>query len=110
MTDDVKIAFISLISAGITAFFSFLGSVVITKRKTHEEEIREAKRQQYQDDKDDYFDEQIKIVKKKLDEHNHYAKKFESVDIKMTAMQKDIEYLRKDFNNVTVREKTTKKD
>ena len=110
MTDEVKIALISLISAGITALFSFLGNLVLSKRKSHEEEIREAKRQQYQDDRDDYFEEQLDKVNKKLDEHNHYAKKFESVDIKMTAMQKDIEYLRKDFNNVTCRPKTTKKD
>lgn len=110
MTDEVKIAIISLISAGITALFGFLGNLVLSKRKSHEEEIKEAKRQQYQDDRDDYFEEQLDKVNKKLDEHNHYAKKFESVDIKMTAMQKDIEYLRKDFNNVTCRPKTTKQD
>lgn len=99
MDNEIKTALISLISAGITALFGFLGTVAINKRKSHEEDIKEAKRQQYQDDRDDYFDEQIKIIKKKLDEHNHYAKKFESVDIKMTAMQKDIEYLTKGKSN-----------
>lgn len=93
MSDEVKIAIISLITAVITASLGFLGNVVISKRKTHDEEIREAKRQQYQDDRDDYFEHEIKEIKEKLDEHNHYAKKFESVDIKMTAMQKDIDYL-----------------
>lgn len=99
MDNEIKTALISLLSAGITALFGFLGTVAINKRKSHEEDIKEAKRQQYQDDRDDYFDEQIKIIKKKLDEHNHYAKKFESVDIKMTAMQKDIEYLTKGKSN-----------
>lgn len=99
MDNEIKIALISLLSAGITALFGFLGNLVLSKRKSHEEEIKEAKKQQYQDDRDDYFDEQIKIIKKKLDEHNHYAKKFESVDIKMTAMQKDIEYLTKGKSN-----------
>lgn len=99
MDNEIKTALISLLSAGITALFGFLGNVAINKRKSHEEDIKEAKRQQYQDDRDDYFDEQIKIIKKKLDEHNHYAKKFESVDIKMTAMQKDIEYLTKGKSN-----------
>lgn len=99
MDNEIKIALISLLSAGITALFGFLGNIVINKRKSREEDIKEAKRQQYQDDRDDYFDEQIKIIKKKLDEHNHYAKKFESVDIKMTAMQKDIEYLTKGKSN-----------
>lgn len=99
MDKEIKTALISLLSAGITALFGFLGTVAINKRKSHEEDIKEAKRQQYQDDRDDYFDEQIKIIKKKLDEHNHYAKKFESVDIKMTAMQKDIDYLTKGKSN-----------
>lgn len=99
MDNEIKTALISLLSAGITALFGFLGTVAINKRKSHEEDIKEAKRQQYQDDRDDYFDEQIKIIKKKLDEHNHYAKKFESVDIKMTAMQKDIDYLTKGKSN-----------
>ena len=99
MDNEIKTALISLLSAGITALFGFLGTVAINKRKSHEEDIKEAKRQQYQDDRDDYFEEQIKIIKKKLDEHNHYAKKFESVDIKMTAMQKDIEYLTKGKSN-----------
>ena len=99
MSDEVKVAFISLLSATIVAVFTYLANLSHDKKKSHEEEIKEAKRQQYQDDRDDYFDEQIKIIKKKLDEHNHYAKKFESVDIKMTAMQKDIEYLTKGKSN-----------
>lgn len=108
MSDEVTIAIISLISASITAFLTFLANIFRDRRKTREEEVKEAKRQQYQDDRDDYFDEQINIIKKKLDEHNHYAKKFEEVNIKMTGLSKDIEYLRKDFNNVTCRPKTKK--
>ena len=99
MTNEVVIAIISLISASVVAGFGFLGQVILNRKKDAEERIKEAKKQQYQDDRDDYFDEQIKIIKKKLDEHNHYAKKFESVDIKMTAMQKDIEYLTKGKSN-----------
>lgn len=138
MSDDVKIAIISLISAGITALFAFLGNLVLAKKKNHEDDLKEARRQQYQDDRDDYFDAKIKEIDKKLEEHNHYAKKFESVDIKMTGfsenydkslkkmdilnekvsnfdkkmtgMQKDIEYLRKDFANVTCKPRSSKKD
>lgn len=109
MSDEVKIAIISLISAAISAGFAFLGNVVIAKRKSRADDIKEAKRLQYQDDRDDYFDEQIKIIKKKLDEHNHYAKKFEEVNISLTGMQKDIEYLRKDFANVTCKPNPKKK-
>ncbi|MBO7735170.1 MAG: hypothetical protein J6S67_21580 [Methanobrevibacter sp.] len=108
MSDEVTIAIISLISATIVAGLGFLGQIMLNRKKSREEELKEAKKQQYQDDRDDYFDEQINIIKKKLDEHNHYAKKFEEVNIKMTGLQKDIEYLRKDFSNVTCRPKTKK--
>ena len=111
MDDEVIIAIISLISATIASLFTFLGQVVLSKKKSREEEVKEAKRQQYNDDRDDYFDKQISKINQKLDEHNHYAKKFEEVNIKMTGMAKDIEYLRKDFNNVTCRPiKRTKKE
>lgn len=109
MSDEVKIAIISLISAGISAGFAFLGNIVIAKRKTREEEIKEAKRQQYNDDRDDYFDKAIAKVNQKLEEHNHYAKKFEEVNIKLTGLVKDVEYLRKDFSNVTCKPNPKKK-
>lgn len=108
MADEVKIAIISLISASITALLGLLGNIVIAKKKSREEEIKDAKKQQYQDDRDDYFDKCILKINQKLDEHNHYAKKFEEVNIKLTGMQKDIEYLRKDFANVTCKPKTKK--
>ena len=108
MNNEITIAIISLISATIVAGFSFLGQVILNRKKDAEERIKEAKKQQYQDDRDDYFDNCIQKINKKLDEHNHYAKKFEEVNIKLTGMQKDIEYLRKDFANVTCRPKTKK--
>ena len=109
MSDEVKIAIISLISAGISAGFAFLGNVVIAKRKSREDAIKEAKRLQSQDDRDDYFDKCIAKIDQKLEEHNHYAKKFEEVNIKLTGLTKDIEYLRKDFANVTCKPNPKKK-
>lgn len=108
MNDEITIAIISLISAGITAGFSFLGQCVINKKKSREEAIKDAKKQQYNDDRDDLFAKEIEKINKKLDEHNHYAKKFEEVNIKITGIQKDIEYLRKDFSNVICKPKTKK--
>lgn len=95
MNDVILVAIISLVSAFITALFGFLGTMLINTRKSHKEELKEAKRQQYNDDRDDYFDAQIKEIKEKLDEHNHYAKKFEEVNITLVGVKKDIEYLRK---------------
>lgn len=108
MNNEITIAIISLISATIVAGFSFLGQVIMNRKRSREEDVKDAKRQQYNDDRDDYFDSCIQKINKKLDEHNHYAKKFEEVNIKLTGMQKDIEYLRKDFANVTCRPKTKK--
>lgn len=87
MSDEVKVALISLLSATIVAVFTYLANLSHDKKKSHEEEIKEAKRQQYQDDRDDYFDAQIEKINKKLDEHNHYAKKFEEVNIKLTKLE-----------------------
>lgn len=100
MSDEVKIALISATSAVIAAGLGFIGTLLRDQKKSREEEIKEAKRQQYQDDRDDYFDKQIESVKKKLDEHNHYAKKFEECNIRLTGLEKDVSYLREDFKNV----------
>lgn len=87
MANEVVIAIISLISALVVAVFGFLGQVILNRKKDAEERIKEAKKQQYQDDRDDYFDAQIAKINKKLDEHNHYAKKFEEVNIKLTKLE-----------------------
>lgn len=87
MTNEVVIAIISLISATVVAGFGFLGQVILNRKKDAEERVKEAKKQQYQDDRDDYFDAQIEKINKKLDEHNHYAKKFEEVNIKLTKLE-----------------------
>lgn len=105
MSDEVKIAIISLISAGIVALFGFLGQISINNKKSREEEIKEAKREQEQEDRDAYFTEQIEKINHKLDEHNLYAKKFEEVNLNMLEMKKDIEYLRKDISNGQIEKK-----
>lgn len=94
MGKEIEIAIISAITAIITALLSFLGNIVLNRRKTHEEELKDAKRQQFNEDRDDYFDKQIELIKNKLDEHNHYAKKFEEVNIQLVEIKKDIEYIK----------------
>ena len=36
-------------------------------------------------------------IKHRVDQHNHYAEKFGSIEKSMVSMQKDIEYIRKDL-------------
>lgn len=92
---ELLIALVSLLSATITAVFGFLGQLALSSKKRREDEAKEARQLQYMEDRDDYFEEKLKIIDKKLDQHNNYAKRFESVDIKLTGMQKDIDYLLK---------------
>ena len=56
--------------------------------------VIEAKREQEQADNFKQIFKRFDAVDKRLDEHNHYAEKFNDVAKSMIAMQKDIEYLK----------------
>lgn len=53
-----------------------------------ESNIKDSLREQKQSDR-------LDTIEHKLDIHNGYAEKLESISISMTKMQKDIEYLKK---------------
>lgn len=52
-------------------------------------------REQHQNDNFKRMFEELDGVKKRLDEHNHYAEKFCNIEKVMISMSKDIEYLKK---------------
>ena len=52
-------------------------------------------REQHQNDNFKRMFEELDGVKKRLDEHNHYAEKFGNIEKVMISMSKDIEYLKK---------------
>ena len=56
----------------------------------------DAKREQEQADNFSRLFLEMDGIKKRLDTHNKYAEKFTSIDTTLIAMQKDIEYLRKE--------------
>ena len=56
--------------------------------------VLEAKREQEQADNFKEIFKRFDNVDKRLDEHNHYAERFNDVAKSMVAMQKDIEYLK----------------
>ena len=56
--------------------------------------VLEAKREQEQADNFKEIFKRFDKVDKRLDEHNHYAERFNDVAKSMVAMQKDIEYLK----------------
>lgn len=85
----------AIVIAIITAGVNLCIALVQNRTKGVERERKEASRNQYVDDVIDKFDERLDNIEHKLDEHNHYAKKFEEVNIKLTVLQKDIEHLKK---------------
>ena len=89
ISDAIVVALIATISQIFVALLQNHTKGVINERK-------EAARDQYIDDVIDQFDERLDKIDGKIDEHNHYAKKFDEVNVKLTLVQKDIEYLKKE--------------
>lgn len=82
------IAIITAIIAGaLGALGSFLSNVAITMKKSREQAIKDAQREQWQED-------QFEAIKHKLDVHNGYAEKLGDMSRAMVSLQKDVEYLK----------------
>ena len=80
----------SAIIVGILAVLgSYLGNVALTRKKARLDEIKAIERETRQEDR-------MRSIETKLDEHNKYAEKLGSIEKSLVAMQKDIEYLRKE--------------
>lgn len=100
MTEDSYVKIIVAIIGLLGGIITLLSSLVIKMRK---QAVEDAKRdQKHQDSFERLFDELIG-VKKRLDCHNGYAKKFEEnskelskINNKLTGIEKDIEYLKTD--------------
>ena len=88
-------AILQLLGTIITASAGVAGAYFAVQKGNHERELKEAQREQRQADRLDSIDEKIVRLEKKVDEHNEYGKKFGEVATNMTAMAKDIEYLKK---------------
>ena len=64
----------------ITGLFAVLGQYIISRRKSKEQEIKDAKREQKIDDRLARIEENQKRQEKKIDEHNGYAKRFGEIE------------------------------
>lgn len=71
--------FIALVS-GITGVITAIGVLIVN--------IMQNRKTSY------LLDWRMGNVEKKLDEHNHYAARFEDIEKVLVAMQKDISFLR----------------
>ena len=82
---------IAIIGASAVIASALIGYYSAVKKNA----VNEARREQEQMDNFKEIFKRFDKVDKRLDEHNHYAEKFAEVANTMTAMQKDIEYLKK---------------
>ena len=82
---------IAIIGASAVVASALIGYYSAVKKNA----VNEARREQEQQDNFKEIFKRFDHVDKRLDEHNHYAEKFAEVANTMTAMQKDIEYLKK---------------
>ena len=84
----------NIIVALITGVCAVVGHL-ISQKKTCDDEIKDAQREQKQLDQLEAMDERFKVIEKKLDEHNGYAEKFGEISTSIVAIRKDLEYLKK---------------
>ena len=82
----------AIIIATIPALASVIGAFIAARsavdKKTREDDIKAAQREQRQQD-------QLEEIKQKLDIHNGYAEKLGEIQLDIAGIHKDIEYLRK---------------
>ena len=87
MNTEIVVALIGF--SGVT-----IGSIIGYFTSVKKNAVLEAKREQEQADNFKEIFKRFDAVDKRLDEHNHYAERFNDVAKSMVAMQKDIEYLK----------------
>lgn len=81
----------SIIIAILAVFASYVGNVTISFRKKRVDELKDVEREARQS-------EQLKLIEQKLDIHNGYAKRLEQMEKSLISLQKDVEFLRKEYN------------
>lgn len=91
-------ATLQLLSTIITAVAGVTGAYFAVRKSSQEQEVKNAQREQRQSDRLDRIDEKISNLEKKVDIHNGYAEKFGDIANSMTAMSKDIEFLKNRSN------------
>lgn len=86
---QIIVAVIALLSAVFGGILGYIG-------RSRKQAIKEAKREQEQSDMFTRLFNDMDGIKKRLDTHNKYAEKFGDIEMSLTAIKKDIEYLRKE--------------
>lgn len=77
----------AIIVALITASASVICQLILSAKQRKDNETKQAVR-------DKEFDDRLRVIERKLDEHNGYADKLSDIAIAIVKLQKDVEYLK----------------
>lgn len=86
-TTTILVSVIGLIGTVIGAVLTYLA-------KSRKMAVEEAKREQKQNDQFDKIFDELGGIKRRLDEHNHYAEKLGSIEKSLLSVNKDIEFMK----------------
>lgn len=81
---------VAIITGVLAVLGTYVGNVAITRKKTREDAIREAKREQELTDR-------LDRLEKKVDEHNGYAKRFEEIGKDIAVIKTELGFIRKEM-------------
>lgn len=94
MGNEIIISLIGFAGVCCGGLFGYLG-------RTKKQAVIDAKREQEQADNMNMILDEMREIKKRLDQHNHYAEKIGDIDKSIISIKKDIEYLRKEGHEKT---------
>lgn len=101
MSEESIVSIIVPIITGVLAVLgSFVGNYAIALKKSREQAIKDAEREQAQKDQLQMILEEQKKIKSRLDTHNGYAEKFAETTNKLNLLQKDVEYIKGDIQDL----------
>lgn len=86
MAESIAVA---VITGVLAVFGTWVGNVSVSRKKTREDAIREARRDQELKDK-------LDRLEKKVDEHNGWGEKFGEIKKDIAVIKTEIEILRKE--------------
>lgn len=86
MVENVVVA---LITGILAVLGTYVGNVTISRKKTREDAIRDARREQNLADR-------LDRLEKKVDEHNGWGERFGEIRKDIAIIKTEIEYIRKE--------------
>lgn len=86
MAENIAVA---LITGILAVLGTYVGNVTISRKKTREDAIRDARRDQELTDR-------LDRLEKKVDEHNGYAKRFEEIGKDIAVIRTELGFIRKE--------------